>query len=166
MEAIIRLFDRLAFVALLGMLSVVVAGVLTRLLFDLSDGRLNLLFPGSVEIAGYALLIMVFASLPRAAVNGLIRVQVLVSALPAAIRATLTRLWNLALALFAALLSWLFSGRVREMIERGDRTQDLGIPLYLFYAALSVCCIATMATCLWLTFRRRTGPCALRQTGS
>ena len=82
MEAVIRFFDKVAFVALVCMLFVVVASVLGRLVFDLSGGELQWVIPGSVELASYSLLMMVFASLPRAATHGLVSVELLIDKFP------------------------------------------------------------------------------------
>ncbi|MDO6680725.1 MULTISPECIES: TRAP transporter small permease [unclassified Oceanobacter] len=150
METIIRFFDKVAFVALVCMLFVVVSSVLGRLVFDISGGELQLVMPGSVELASYSLLIMVFASLPRAATHGLVSVELLLDKLPDLLKRVLERIWHLLLAAFAAVIGWLFFGTMVEMIDRGDRSQDLGIPLYLFYGALTVCCVAIVLTGLWL----------------
>tara|TARA_R110000868_G_scaffold4171_6_gene25865 strand:- start:13708 stop:14196 length:489 start_codon:yes stop_codon:yes gene_type:complete len=152
-EAVIRFFDKVAFVALVCMLFVVVASVLGRLVFDLSGGELQWVIPGSVELASYSLLMMVFASLPRAATHGLVSVELLIDKFPDCVKRGLERVWHLLLAAFAAVVGWLFFGTMEEMIDRGDRSQDLGIPLYLFYGALAVCCGAIVLTGLWLALR-------------
>ena len=116
MEAVIRFFDKVAFVALVCMLFVVVASVLGRLVFDLSGGELQWVIPGSVELASYSLLMMVFASLPRAATHGLVSVELLIDKFPDCVKRGLERVWHLLLAAFAAVVGWLFFGTMEEMI--------------------------------------------------
>jgi len=152
-ERFVKLFDNVAFFALSSMVFIVVASVLGRLLFDITGGELNLVLPGSVELSSYALLIMVFASLPRAAISGLVSVDILLGLLPKRIRRGLERLWDLLLAVFATIIGALFYEKVFDMFERGDKSQDLGIPLYLVYGVLTLCSACIALTSLWLAFR-------------
>ncbi|NVJ90209.1 MAG: TRAP transporter small permease [Methylocystaceae bacterium] len=157
MERLIKIFDKIAYGSLMLMLLIVVTSVLGRLVLDLSGGTINLVYPGQIELSKYALLIMVFASLPRAAVHGLVSVELLLGAMPQILRHFLERVWDLLLAAFTAAIGWLFLKRTLTMFERGDYTQDLGIPLYLIYAALTVCCIVISLTGLWLGLKKKYG---------
>ncbi|NIR59599.1 MAG: TRAP transporter small permease, partial [Gammaproteobacteria bacterium] len=92
--------------------------------------------PGAVELARYSLLILVFAALPRAAVSGLVSVDLLLGVMPDPLRRALERTWDLLLSVFAGIVAWLFAEKTLTMAERGDATQDLGVPLFLVYGAL------------------------------
>lgn len=155
MERLIGIFDRVAFIALIAMLFIVVSSVLARIIFDLSGGGINFMIPGSIELASYALLIMVFSSLPRSVVSGLVSVDLIIGACSKRIRSTLERIWDFLLAVFGSVVGYLFFQTMLETLERGDRTQDLGIPLYLFYGALSICSLMFVLTSLWLVLKTR-----------
>nr|WP_240953416.1 TRAP transporter small permease [Sneathiella chinensis] len=137
------------------MLFIVVSSVIGRVIFDVTGGVVNLLIPGAIELASYALVIMVFASLPRAAISGLVSVDLVIGSLPATVRRTLERIWDLLLAAFACVVGWLFSHQTLTMFARGDKSQDLGIPLYTIYAVLTVCSICIALTGIWLALRPR-----------
>ena len=155
MERVINFFDRIAFAALITMLFIVVVSVAARILFDVTGGGVNLMIPGAIELGSYSLLVLVFASLPRAAVSGLISVDLLIGSLPRKLRIFLEKSWDLLLAAFAAVLVWLFTEETITMFSRGDSSQDLGIPLYLFYGLISICSLCIMFTGLWLALRKR-----------
>ncbi|MGQ9365600.1 TRAP transporter small permease [Azospirillum sp. ST 5-10] len=154
MERVIRLFDGIAFAATVAMLAVVVESVAARALFDATGGEINLIVPGAIELASYFLLILVFAALPRAALGGLVSVDLLVGALPGWLRRALERTWDLALAAFGGILAWLFGEKTLTMAARGDATQDLEVPLYLIYGTLTLFCLGLAATGVWLALRR------------
>lgn len=138
------------------MMLTVAASVLTRLLFDLTDGGLNLVFPGSIELVSYAMLLMVFTSMPRALLNGPIKVELFVAKLPSRINRQLNRLWNLLLTVFFSIISILFANNAITMFHRGDVTQDLSVPLYLIYGAVTLCSIGIAIICVWLIFTPQT----------
>lgn len=152
MERIINLFDKVAYFAMSCMVLIVVASVLGRIVFDMTGGELNLVLPGSIELVSYALLIMVFSSLPRAVVSGLVSVDLILGALPTLLRRGLERFWDFLLAVFAAIIGILFFQKMLIMFERGDVSQDLGIPLYLIYGALTACSFCVVLTGVWLAF--------------
>jgi TRAP-type C4-dicarboxylate transport system permease small subunit len=152
-ERLINVFDKIAFFALSSMVFIVVASVLGRLIFDLTGGTLSLVLPGSVELVSYALAIMVFSSFPRAVMGGMVRVDLLVRALPVPIQGLLDRLWDLMLAVFAAIVGYLFFHKMLIMFKRGDVSQDLGIPLYLLYGVLTICCVCIVLTAVWLAIK-------------
>jgi len=151
-ENLIRRCDNIAFFLISFMMLTVAASVLSRLLFDLTDGELNLVFPGSIELVSYAMLLMVFTSMPRALLNGPIKVELFVAKLPARFNRQLNRLWNLLLTGFFCIISVLFANSTFTMFHRGDVTQDLSVPLYLIYGAATLCGIGIVIICIWLVF--------------
>jgi len=150
-ESLIRLCDKIAFCLISFMMLTVVIGVLSRLLFDLTGGEINLVLPGTIELVSYAMLLMVFTSMPRALLNGPVKVEILVAKLPTPINRFLARLWNLLLASVFAIIAYLLGKNSLSMLDRGDVTQDLGVPMYLIYGASALCCITIVIVCFWLT---------------
>ncbi len=147
-------FDLLAALALTALLAVVSASIITRLLFDLSAGRINLLFSGAIEIASYALLVAIFAALPRAVPAGLVKVDVLIGAESRRWSRWLDHFWLLVLAGFAGVLAWRYALYTLLSLRRGDATQDLQLPLYGFFGYVSVACAGLAVMALWVALSR------------
>ena len=134
MSRLVALFDALAGLALALLLAVTAAGILTRVLFDLTAGGLDLLLSDAVEMATYALLITVFAAMPRALRDGPVKIEVFSRGWPAWATAALDRLWSLIFGALAGLLVWRYAGESLALLARGDTTQDMQLPLWVFYA--------------------------------
>lgn len=130
----------LAVIAIFLMFAVVALNILMRALFDATGGAVNLLFQGGFELSRYALLIAVFAALPASIANGLIKVDVLTAWLPPLVQRLLARFWFLLLLVFAAVLTWLFGLQIGETWRAGETSQDLGIPIWLFYLIITLEC--------------------------
>lgn len=154
MSRLLRLCDAVAAAALAVLLAVVAVNVAARALFDASGQAVNLMIPGAIELSRYALLVLVFAALPRAAEVGLVRVDLLIERLPPALRGALERLWALGTAAFGGAAGWLLIEKARLEAERGDVTQDLGIPMWLFTGFAGVAAGVLCLTGLWLAFSR------------
>ena len=136
LNRLLRLTDALAVAAAAALLGVVATTVLGRLAFTVTG--LELLVPGAIEMAEHALLVLVFAALPRAAVAGLVRVEMLAERLPRAVARVLDRIWSLGLTAFGGIVAILLADEAAVQAGRGDVTQDLSLPLALVtgYAAV------------------------------
>ena len=134
MQRLVALFDALAGLALALLLAVTAAGILTRVLFDLTAGRVDLLLSDAVEMATYALLITVFAAMPRALRGGAVTVEVFSRTWSVWLTAALDRFWSLTFGTLAALLAWRYAEESLAVLARGDTTQDMQLPLWIFYA--------------------------------
>ncbi|QEW20793.1 TRAP-type C4-dicarboxylate transport system, small permease component [Marinibacterium anthonyi] len=138
----------LAGLATVYLLFVTAFNVATRALFDLSGTAVNLMIPAAIEQASYALLLLVFAALGAAARKNMIAVDLFVGRFPAVIRTGAARLWFLLIMVLAVVLAWSFGEEAIKLAGRGDVTQDLGLPLWTFYAAITVECLALAVICL------------------
>jgi len=154
---LLRLCDAVALTAVAVLFGVVAVNVIGRALFDVSGQLINIMIPGAIEISRYALMVAVMASLPRAAEAGMVRVDLLVERLPPRLVGLLDRLWFLAISAFGAAAGWLLLTEARLQVTRGDATQDLEIPMWLFtgFAGLALAVLAL--TGLWLALRGRPG---------
>lgn len=157
MNRLVAVSDMVAAVALVFMLAVVSGSILTRMVFDLTSGGINLIFPGGIEGASYALLIAVFASFPRAAKDGLVSVELFTDGLPPRVLDVLDRVWSLLLAAFGGLVAYRTWFAVIETFHRGDSTQDLQIPIFWFYGYVVVATVVLTVVALWIVLRGR-GP--------
>jgi TRAP-type C4-dicarboxylate transport system permease small subunit len=136
-----------------GMLAVVAGSIAARLLSNATGGALNLQIPGAIEIARYALLVLVLTALPGAALRGLVRVDLLIDRLPAGVARLLDRVWTLALASFAGLCAVRFAQAAWVQQARGDATQDLGLPLWTLTGFAALAMAVLMVTSLWHALR-------------
>jgi len=130
MTHILRAAHLVALVAAGLLFATVALSVAARALFDLTGGAVNLLIPGAIEISTYALMVMVFAALPGAAVVGLVRVDILIHRLPDRMADLLERAWGAVTAGFGLILVWLLAEESWLQAGRGDVTQDLELPLW------------------------------------
>ncbi|MFK7903407.1 MAG: TRAP transporter small permease [Nitratireductor sp.] len=127
--------------------AVVSLNIIARLIFDLSDGAINFMLSGAIELAQYSLMVLIFAAIP-AALNigtagkssntGLIRVDVFSQKFSHTVQNALNKFWLLCIAAFALVLVAQFFEQSITTFYRGDETQDLRLPLWIFYALASV----------------------------
>lgn len=152
MKQLLRLFDVIALIGLAILFGVVAVNVIGRALFDATGQIVNVMIPGAIELSRYSLLVLVLASLPRAAEAGMVRVDLLIERLPPVLADLLDRLWALAIAAFGGAAGWLLIDKALLQMGRGDATQDLGIPLWLFtgFAGLAAAALALTGVCLAL----------------
>jgi TRAP-type C4-dicarboxylate transport system permease small subunit len=155
MTRLLRLCDAIALIALAVLFGVVAVNVLGRALFDATGHAVNLMIPGAIELSRYGLMVLVFASLPRAAEVGMVRVDLLIEHLPPGLAGLLDRLWALVIAAFGAATGWLLIDEALVQAGRGDTTQDLELPLWLFTGFAGLAAAALALTGLWLALRPR-----------
>jgi TRAP-type C4-dicarboxylate transport system permease small subunit len=155
MNRLLRLCDRIAVGALVVLFGVVAVNVLARALFDATGQTINLMIPGAIELSRYALMVLVFASLPRAAETGMVRVDLLIERLPQRPAGALERMWALVIGGFGAATGWLLFDEALLQARRGDATQDMELPLWPLtgFAGLALAVLAL--TGLWLAIRGR-----------
>lgn len=125
----------LAAAYLLGVVALTVAG---RGLLDLTGGALGWITPGAFEQASLALFVLVFAALPAGAPGALVTVRLLISAAPPRLQQSIDALWRLVLAATTALLAWLLAAEAATLAARGDLTQDLLLPRWVFHAVAAL----------------------------
>lgn len=157
MQRLLRLCDAIALTAVAALFGVVALNVIARSLFDATGQSVNLMIPGAIEISRYALMVAVMASLPRAAETGMVRVDLLVERLPPRLAEVLDRLWYLAIAAFGAAAGWLLLTEAALQVTRGDASQDLEIPMWLFTGFAGLALAALALTGLWLALRGKPG---------
>jgi len=154
-KPLLRLCDAIALAALAVLFGVVAVNVLGRALFDATGHTVNLMIPGAIELSRYSLLVLVFASLPRAAEVGMVRVDLLIEHLPPGLARLPDRLWALVIAAFRAATGWPLLPDALVPAGRGDPTQALGLPLWLFTGFAGLAAAALALTGLWLALRPR-----------
>jgi len=132
-----RLSSAVSLIALAVLFAVVTCNILARLIFDLTGGSVNFLIPGAIELASYSLLVFVFGAIPSAVPLGLVRVDVFLDLLPSPVRWLLDVIWAGLLVLLAVSLVNLFAHSGLLASKRGALTQDLELPLWIFYTIIT-----------------------------
>ena len=155
MKPLLRLCDAMALIALAVLFGVVAINILGRALFDATGQAVNVMIPGAIELSRYSLMVLVFASLPRAAEVGMVRVDLLIEHLPPMLAGFFDRLWALVIAAFGAAAGWLLIDEALLQVGRGDATQDLEMPLWLFTGFAGLMAVALAVTGLWMALRPR-----------
>ena len=155
MNRISQSFDSFAQIATLFLLGIVAFNILARSIFNISAGNINMMIPGAIELSQYTLLLIIFAALPRASSQGMVRVDLISNHLPSSLSHLLNKLWLLLMAIFSGSLVWLFFNKALLTFNRGDATQDLQMPLFYFYSLIGVACIATTSSCLLSIFSKK-----------
>ena len=154
MKQLLHICDLIALIGLVVLFGVVAVNVIGRALFDATGQVVNVMIPGAIELSRYSLMVLVFASLPRAAEAGMVRVDLLVERLPPVLAQLFDRLWGLAIAAFGAAAGWLLIDDALLQVGRGDATQDLEMPLWLFTGFAGLMAAALALTGLWLGLHR------------
>lgn len=153
-RTVIRAFDLIGAVALSFMLAVVSGQVIARAVFDLTGGRVNILLSGAIELASYSLLLVVFASFPRAMHSGLVNVDLFTARFPGWLNRLLDQCWALLTAVIALGMSWKALGEMQSAFERNLLSQDLDMPLAPFFAYVAVATLAFALIALSQVFTR------------
>lgn len=148
LKSIIKVFDSLSLAATLTLLLIVAFNILARLIYNLTDGSISLMIPGSIELAKYTLLLIIFTALPHASISSIVRVDLISKHLPKTLAIFLDKTWLILMSLFCIILTWLFSQKAFLTYNRGDATQDLLMPLFYFYITITITCFATTLSCL------------------
>ncbi len=136
-----RTFDFGAKLALLVLLFDVAGNVVARAVFSVTDGAINLMISGSIEIASIALTFMVFASLPGSATSGAVKVDIFTSRLPKSVISFLDGFFAILMAGFGIGMTYRFFFSTLRFYGRGDATQDLEVPLYFIYGTITIACL-------------------------
>ncbi|MBD3896807.1 TRAP transporter small permease subunit [Halomonas sp. ML-15] len=143
-----RLGQLVAGIALLALMSVTMADVLTRLLFRLSAGSINWSVSGSVELVSY---LMMFALLAAMAAN-IEKSQVVVEAfshrLPEAFKQRLGGIYLIGFCVLGVLMTLGLWQEAASAARRGQVTQDLRIPMGPIYQFGAVLCALLAARSL------------------
>jgi len=151
---LVKFCDWVAALALSFMLAVVSGQVITRALYGFSQTRIDLLFPGGIELASFSLLLVVFASFPRACAMGLVNVDLFTQSWPAALNEALDRFWLLLTAVIALGIGWQAWQQTQSALRRGFTTQDLNLPLAYFYAYVVLMTLIFALVAIRMVLRR------------
>lgn len=144
MARITRLVERLTFIMhtisgiiLIGMMFVTLADVVSRSLFEATEGKVDFTFIGGIELIKYGLLVTVLFALPHSLSRSQVIVDLFTDSFKTRTKSILEACYMMCFALLASGMSYRFFHAIAEANQSGETTQDLLIPLYYFYAISS-----------------------------
>ena len=166
MAIISRLVGRLTFImhtisgiVLISMMFVTLADVLSRALFEGTNGKVDFTFIGGVELIKYGLLLTVLFALPHSLSRSQVIVDLFTDTFKTRTKSLLEGFYMLCFTLLASGMSYRFFHAIGEANQSGETTQDLLIPLYYFYAvssfATAVLALAALVASSQLFFHGR-----------
>ena len=120
------------------MMLTVVADVLCRILFDLSNESINWTFIGGIEIVKYSLLFSMLCAFPYAVDKGQIVVDLFTHSWSTTTLRWFDGFYTLMLGVLGGLLSWRFFLAGEEAALSGELTQDLLLPMEPIYLLAAI----------------------------
>lgn len=127
MNRSIRWMERAGALALFLIMAVMAATTVTRYLF-------NHPIPDADAICRMLLAIVVFWGLAAACRHGEhIQLDLIVDRFPARLRALAIRAATTVTFLSVAVMTWMSADRIHDLWRSGEKTYDLGLPLWPFY---------------------------------
>ncbi|MBD3641898.1 MAG: TRAP transporter small permease [Marinobacter sp.] len=134
-DAISRAMLLISGFMLTAMMFIVLAEVLTRTIFGLSDGGVDLTFTGAIELVRFALLFAIIYALPWNVDRSQVVVDLFTHNLSERAVAALQAVCFLGYFLLALAMSYRFWGSIGHAQLTGETTQDLSMPMSFIYAA-------------------------------
>ena len=121
-------------VLLIVMAVTVLIEVVTRALFGMTGGGLDLTIRGGVEIVSYSLLFMVLFALPYSVSRGQVIVDLFTENMSERLKMLLAGIYTLGFSFLGFAMATRFYESVGRVAMSGETTQDLLIPLTYIYA--------------------------------
>lgn len=148
MKLIVRIIERITHVMhtlggvfLIAMMIVTLADVITRGVFTLTGGTVDLTFIGGIEMVQYSLLFTVLFILPHSVSRSQVIVDLFTERLDPRTKQALEGMYLFCFGLIGMGMSYSFYHHFGEAAATYETTLDLMIPLTYFYA---VACFATI----------------------
>lgn len=123
-------------ISLIFIVFVVLADIITRTIFGLTEGRVNLTFPGSFELVKFGLLFALAFSMPYALNRGQVVVDLFTDHWSVKTKSRLAAFYMLFFAVFGFVMTNALIHSGLSAKASGETTQDLIIPMqYIYYLA-------------------------------
>lgn len=140
-ERITHVMHSLGGVFLIAMMTVTLADVITRGIFTMTGGAVDLTFLGGIEMVQYSLLFTVLFILPHSVSRSQVIVDLFTERLQPRTKHALEGVYLFCFGLMGVGMSYSFYHHFSEAAATYETTLDLMIPLTYFYA---VACFATV----------------------
>jgi TRAP-type C4-dicarboxylate transport system permease small subunit len=145
MKTLINLVNRAAHIAHLGagfvlvsMMFITLADVITRAVFNFTDGSVDLTFVGGIELIKFGLLFAILLTLPHSVAKSQVIVDLFTEKMNQRLKIYLEAFYNLGFALLGAGMSVRFFEAIESAYLTRETTQDLQIPLQYIYVGVVI----------------------------
>ncbi|MCP3871171.1 MAG: TRAP transporter small permease [Gammaproteobacteria bacterium] len=148
-------------VILIGMMVTVLLDVITRLIFRVSSGEVDITFQGGVEVVSYSLLFMVLFTLPHSVSRSQVIVDLFTERMDGRLKSLFAGIYTLGFGLFGVGMAVRFFESMGRVARSGETTQDLLIPMTWLYgiAAFAATVLALRGILVaWHQLRTRQEP--------
>ena len=132
-ERLAYVMHAIAGVLLVSLMLTTMADILSRLLFSLSDGVIDLTFFGGIEIVSYTLLFSILFSLPYSVSRGQVIVDLFTEDMSSRKKEFLSGFYTIGFGFLGLGMCIGLYEAMHRVAENGETTQDLLIPLYYIY---------------------------------
>lgn len=120
------------------MMLTIIAEVVTRALFGMTRGAIDLTFIGGVEIVSYTLLFMVLFSFPYSVSRSQVIVDFFTEKMGEKTKLILSAIYTSGFGFLGVGMTYRFIEATARVAHTGETTQDLLIPLTYIYALTAV----------------------------
>ncbi len=145
MKTLINLVNRAALIAhwgagfiLVSMMFITLADVVTRAIFNFTDGGIDWTFVGGIELIKFGLLFAILLTLPHSVAQSQVIVDLFTEKMNQRLKIYLEAFYNLGFALLGAGMSVRFFEAIEAASLTGETTQDLQIPLQYIYVGVVI----------------------------
>ncbi|QUJ66471.1 TRAP transporter small permease [Photobacterium sp. GJ3] len=165
MIGIINLINRCAYGAhlisgaiLVSMMFITLSDVISRAVFNFTDGSVDFTFVGGVELIKYGLLFAILFTLPHSVTKSQVIVDLFTEKMNQRLKIYLEAFYTLGFSILGAGMSVRFYEAIGSAQMTGETTQDLLIPMHYLYAivlaATSLLTLRSFTLALELVFAK------------
>ena len=133
----------IAGVLLVSLMLTTMADVLSRMLFNLSDGGIDYTFFGGIEIVSYTLLFAILFSSALFSQQGQVIVDLFTEHMSSRKKEFLSGFYTIGFGFLGLGMCIGLYDAMQRVAENGETTQDLLIPLNLYLWYCGICCRGT-----------------------
>ncbi len=118
---------------LIAMMVTILIDVIARAVFGATSGSVDFTFNGGVEIVSYCLLFCIMFALPYSVRRGQVIVDLFTGNMSERLKGILAGFYTLGFALLGVGMTVKFYEAVGRLLQTGETTQDLLIPMYYIF---------------------------------
>lgn len=126
-------FNVIGGIALILTMVVVLAEILTRTLFGITGGSVDLTFTGSFELVRHGMLITFAYSMPYCLARGQVVVDIFTDSWSNRLKSVISGFYTLLFGIFGFLMTYRMIESAHVAIQSGETTQDLALPMSTIY---------------------------------
>lgn len=136
-----RLCQFIGGLSLVTIVMVTMVDVVTRYLFRLTSGGINLTMKGGVELVSYFMLFALLAAFVAFVERSQVIVDVFTHNMKRTLKANLMGVFLLGFVVIGAIMTWGLYDNMHDAMQYGNVTQDLRISMTPIYAIAAILCL-------------------------